>query len=164
MALSADIAALIELYGEDAIKNAMKVKHVVNRYEKLIAALKTVIDDHPKVSLRVMKRLLKDVYGEDTREKRKMSAYNEFFKSEMPNVKKEMPNADHKACVKEIAARWQKKMHAAESTFPASEESSEVTESQQPVKSKYKRAPKRAVPEPKEDAPAKRTTRARKGV
>ena len=41
--------------------------------------------------------------------KRKPSAYNMFFKTEMPKVKKEFPNMEHSKVFKEVTKRWKEK-------------------------------------------------------
>ena len=38
--------------------------------------------------------------------KRKLSPYNAFMKSELPKVKAENPNLEHKAAFKMVAERW----------------------------------------------------------
>nr|CAG8514783.1 73_t:CDS:2 [Entrophospora candida] len=38
--------------------------------------------------------------------KRKLSPYNTFMKSELPKVKAENPNLEHKAAFKLVAERW----------------------------------------------------------
>jgi len=38
--------------------------------------------------------------------KRKLSPYNAFMKSELPKVKAENPNLDHKTAFKQVAERW----------------------------------------------------------
>ncbi|CAG8692703.1 hypothetical protein RhiirA5_365111 [Rhizophagus irregularis] len=38
--------------------------------------------------------------------KRKLSPYNAFMKSELPKVKAENPNLEHKAAFKLVAERW----------------------------------------------------------
>jgi hypothetical protein len=168
MTTDAAIMAFIQQHGEDAIRKLMTKKPQANRYDSVVIELKKIAENHPKVSLKIMRRLLKEVYGEDeeNREKRKLSAYNEFFTSEMVKVKQDMPDADQKTRVKEIAARWNAKKGAAESTFPESDQTSD-NESAQPVKSKYKRptkgakGAKRANDDPESTAPTpKRATRA----
>ena len=43
------------------------------------------------------------------KKKRKPSAYNLFFKSEMPKVKKEFPDMEHSKAFKEVSKRWKEK-------------------------------------------------------
>lgn len=43
------------------------------------------------------------------KKKRKPSAYNMFFKTEMPKVKKEFPNMEHSKVFKEVTKRWKEK-------------------------------------------------------
>lgn len=43
------------------------------------------------------------------KKKRKPSAYNIFFKTEMPKVKKEFPEMEHKKAFKEVSKRWKEK-------------------------------------------------------
>ncbi|CAG8700719.1 13535_t:CDS:2 [Ambispora leptoticha] len=38
--------------------------------------------------------------------KRKLSPYNAFMKAELPKVKAENPNLEHKAAFKLVAERW----------------------------------------------------------
>ncbi|RHZ63321.1 hypothetical protein Glove_330g19 [Diversispora epigaea] len=38
--------------------------------------------------------------------KRKLSPYNAFMKNELPKVKAENPNLEHKAAFKLVAERW----------------------------------------------------------
>ena len=43
------------------------------------------------------------------KKKRKPSAYNLFFKTEMPKVKKEFPDMEHSKAFKEVTKRWKAK-------------------------------------------------------
>tara|TARA_B100000941_G_scaffold290767_1_gene274571 strand:- start:2024 stop:2278 length:255 start_codon:yes stop_codon:yes gene_type:complete len=43
------------------------------------------------------------------KKKRKPSAYNNFFKTEMPKVKKEFPDMEHSKAFKEVSKRWKEK-------------------------------------------------------
>lgn len=44
-----------------------------------------------------------------SKKKRKPSAYNNFFKTEMPKVKKEFPDMEHSKAFKEVSKRWKEK-------------------------------------------------------
>ena len=49
--------------------------------------------------------------GKDSKpkKKRKPSAYNLFFKTEMPKVKKDFPDMEHSKAFKEVSRRWKEK-------------------------------------------------------
>ena len=46
------------------------------------------------------------LFAPKTGGKRKLSPYNAFMKSELPKVKAENPNLEHKAAFKLVAERW----------------------------------------------------------
>jgi len=109
---SAAVAALIEQYGEEVV---MEFKRVTGNKKIKSAAKKTAKDAMEDIvaktanvlSLKDLIKILKKAHPEGcVVVQRKKSAWNEFFKNEMPSVKAAMPNASQGDRVKEIGRRW----------------------------------------------------------
>lgn len=120
---SAAVAALIEKYGNAAVMEFKKVtgKSKGNNAAKKVAkeAIILLVKNNPSVSLKDMTKMLRKAHPDSaSADKRKASAWNEFFKTEMPKVKEDMPEASHSECVKEIGRRWRaQKQGAGDATF-----------------------------------------------
>lgn len=120
--LKEDIQQLLEQYQGDLDEDTMR-KEIMTaikkkpKYEMLQKAMRELVQEFPTITLKKMRKELKNAYTEiigegdgegnsDDVRSRGPTAYNLFMKEQIAILKTEMPNATQKERMAEVGKRW----------------------------------------------------------
>lgn len=146
--LAQEIAALVERYGENALKTTMRTLNDTKsaKMMKLQTGLAKVLEDTGSISFKKFKKEAHEAWkranpeGDKEREKKPVRGYQLFVQENIHTVRADHPDLKHSECMAIVGRMWKENKPAA-----APEESPAEEDTPQPVVRPTKRTPKKGV-------------------